>query len=149
MFDKLQDVLIINETYKNYLDYWCVYKIESNLIDTVGITTVLSSCLFDCASVCNYQKVRDTIAMTISPPEEFGQNTIFLVSGGRVAKDAADPYSSVPCMANISLYQYDIVESRWPAGSSEEVKALIGSDVTNVKGATMKAFAPNGGGIHE
>ena len=95
MFDKLQDFIVINETYKQYPDYWYMYKIEPNLIDTVGITPVLNSRLFDCASVSDYQNVRDTIAITISPPEEFGQNTILLVSGGRVAKDAVDPYSSM------------------------------------------------------
>lgn len=143
--DKFQDVITINETYKEYPEYWSMYETESSLNSPVGSTPVLSSRLFDRASVSDSQKVRDTLAITIGPPEELGQNTILLVSGGQVAKDAADPYSGLHPAWRTSPF-LNIVGRGWLPGSSEEIKAYIRSDVTNVKGAAMKALAPNTGG---
>lgn len=115
-----------------------MYETESSLNSPVGNTPVLSSRLFDRASVSDSQKVRDTLTITIGPPEELGQNTILLVSGGQVAKDAADPYSGLHPAWRTSLF-LNIVGRGWLPGSSEEIKAYIRSDVTNVKGAAMKA----------
>jgi hypothetical protein len=143
--EKLQHSISIIETYKEYSDYWSMYEAESGLNDPVGITAALSSRLFDRASVSDYQKVRDTLTITIGPLEEFGQNTVLLVSGGQVAKDPFDPYSGLHPAWRTSPF-LNIVGRGWVAGSSEEVKAYIRNDVTNVKGAAMKALAPHTGG---
>jgi hypothetical protein len=144
--ETLQDFITISETYKEYTDYWSMYEAESGLNDTVGLTAVMSSRLFDRESVSDYQKVRNTLPVVIGPAEEFGQNTILLVSGGQVANDAADPYSGLHPAWRSSPF-VSIVGRGW-AGSetSEEVKAYIKNDVTNVKGAAMKALAPKTGG---
>ena len=143
--DKLRDSIIVTESYKEHPDYWSMYEAESSLNGPVGNTVALSSHLFDRASVSNYRKVRDTLAIAIGPPEEFGQNTVLLVSGGQVAKDAADPHSGLHPAWRTSPFM-SVVGRGWTPGSSEEVKAYIRSDVTNVKGAAMKALAPNTGG---
>lgn len=143
--DKLQDLIIISETYKEYPDYWTMYEAESSLNDPVGTTAALSSRLFDRASVSDSNQLRNTLATTIGPPEEFGQNTVLLVSGGQVFKDAADAFSGLHPAWRTSPFM-NIVGRGWPAGASEEVKAYIRHDVTSVKGAAMKALAPNTGG---
>lgn len=143
--ERLQGIITISETYREYPDYWSMYEAESSLNDSVGTTAALSSRLFDRASVSDHQKVRDTLATIIGPPEEFGQNTVLLVSGGQVSKDAADPYTGLHPAWRTSPF-ISIVGRGWPAGSGEDVKAYIRNDVTNVKGAAMKALAPNTGG---
>lgn len=70
---------------------------------------------------------------------------MLLVSGGQVAKDAADSYSGLHPAWRKSPFM-NIVGRGWAPGSSEEAKAVIRSDITNVKGAAMKALAPNTGG---
>jgi hypothetical protein len=143
--DKLQDIVTISESYKEYSDYWSMYESESSLNDPVGVTAVVSSRLFDRKSVSDYQNVRDTLPTIIGPAEEMGQNTILLVSGGQVTKDAADPYSGLLPAWRTSPFM-SIIGRGWLPRSSEEIKAYIRSDVTNVKGAAMKALAPNTGG---
>lgn len=142
---KLQDYITITESYKEYPDYWSMYEAESGLNDPVGSPAALTSRLFDRASVSSYQKVRDTLAITIGPPEEFGQNVVLLVSGGQVTKDAADAYSGLLPAWRTSPFM-NIVGRGWAPGSSEETIANVRNDVTNVKGAAMKALAPNTGG---
>lgn len=73
------------------------------------------------------------------------QNTILLVSGGQVAKDAADPHFGLHPAWRKSPF-ISIVGRGWLPGSSEEIRTYIRSDVTKVKGAARKALAPNTGG---
>ena len=72
--DKLQDLITISETYKEYPDYWTMYEAESSLNDPVGTTAALSSRLFDRASVSDSNQLRNTLATTIGPPAANGVN---------------------------------------------------------------------------
>ncbi|KAJ4986797.1 FAD-linked oxidoreductase-like protein 13 [Stagonosporopsis vannaccii] len=143
--DKLQHLITITESYKEYPDYWSMYEVESNLNDPVGNTAALSSRLLDRTSVSNATAVRSALATIIGPAEEFGQNTVLLVTGGQVAKDAADLFSGLHPAWHASSFM-SIVGRGWLAGTSQEVQAYIRNDVTNVKGRALKELAPHMGG---
>lgn len=143
--DKLSEYITINETYRVYSDYWSMYEAESGVVDSVGVSGGISSHLFDTASVSDYQKVRSTLNITTGAPDEFAVNTLQLVSGGQVTKDAADPFSGLNPAWRKSPFVYAVSMS-WAPGSSEAIKQTVRDDLTFIKGTAQKALAPNTGG---
>ncbi|KAH6612113.1 FAD binding domain-containing protein [Boeremia exigua] len=137
----LNATIHISESYTEYPDYWSMYAAESSLNDPVGTPAALSSRLLDRASVSNTPLLRSTLATIIGPAEEFGQNTVLLVTRPR----APDAFSGLHPAWHTSHF-LSIVGRGWPAGSPAEVQAYIRSDVTNVKGKALKELAPHTGG---
>ncbi|KAJ8114945.1 hypothetical protein OPT61_g3289 [Boeremia exigua] len=139
--EKLEHIITITETYKEYPDYWTMYEAESSLNSPVGNTAALSSRLLSRASVSNPTALRNTLTTIIGPAQEFGQNTVLLVTGGQVARDAADPFSGLhPAWRKASFMT--IIGRGWLPGTSADVQAHIRADVT-VKGAALKKLAPD------
>jgi hypothetical protein len=142
---KLDDIVFINETYKEYSDYWSMYDAESGLHDSVGSEASLTSRLFTPASVSNYDKVRDYIRTASGDPQDFTSNVVLLVSGGQVAKDAKDPHTGLHPAWRRSPFLH-VIGWGWAPGSSEGIKAYVRNNVTYVKGAAQKVIAPDTGG---
>jgi hypothetical protein len=140
--EKLQDKVTLNETYKEYPDYWSMYDAESGLNDPIGNEAALTSRLFDPKSVKDFSKVRSYINTATGSPTEYVSNVVLLVSGQSVGEDA---YSGLHPAWRTSPFLH-IIGWGWAPGSSEEIKAYVRNDVTNVKGAAQKALAPDTGG---
>lgn len=143
--DGLKASISINETYSAYHDYWTFYEAKSGLHDPVGNEAALTSRLFDPASLSNHAKVRKYVETVSGKPQDYVSNVIELVSGGQVFEEAKDPNSGLLPAWRTSPFLH-IVGEGWAPGSSDDIKAAVRKDVTNVKGAAQKAMAPNTGG---
>lgn len=146
MLSKFRDVLFIGETFETYTDYWSFYEIESGLYDPTGDTSILTSRMIDPPSVANYNEVRDLVEIVSGEPEEFASNVVLLVSGGQVFKDASDETSGLHPAWRTSPFVLVTGIGISKQASNAERKAL-NDNVTVIKGAATKKFAPNTGVI--
>ncbi|KAF2826598.1 FAD-binding domain-containing protein [Ophiobolus disseminans] len=140
--ERLDVVIRVNETYKQYPSYWPMYDTESGLGGPVGSEAALTSRLFSASSVSNFSKVRTYIEIASGSPQDFVSNVLLLVSPQRIG---LDPYSSLHTAWRTSAFAH-IVGWGWAPGSSEQVKAYVRNNVTNVKGRAQKVLAPRTGG---
>lgn len=142
---KFKDVLVINEVFATYNDYWSFYEAESGLNDPAGDMSILTSRMVDRDAVKDYKRLREAVEVISGKPEEFATNVVLLVSGGKVFEDAKDKSSGLHPAWRTSPFV--VVTSRGisKTAPNAEQKALR-DDITFVKGAAMKKLAPNTGG---
>jgi hypothetical protein len=142
---KLQSIVVVNETYKEYPDYWSMYDAESGLHDTVGSEASLTSRLFDPASVSDYNKIRKYVETASGGALDFTSNVVLLTSGGQVALDGKDPHAGLHPAWRTSPFAH-VIGWGWAPGSSAAMKSYVRNNITSVKGAAQKAVAPSTGG---
>lgn len=142
---KFEDDLIVDIQYASYTDYWSFYDKELGLYDPAGITWAMSSRLFDRPALENAAGVREYVEVTSGKPEEYVGNSVLVVSGGQVFKDAADKNSGLhPAWRTSPLL---IVTFRNPEKTiSNADRQALNHDMTFVKGGAGKKLAPNTGG---
>ncbi|KAF2850217.1 FAD binding domain-containing protein [Plenodomus tracheiphilus IPT5] len=140
--ERLERIVTVNETYKQYPEYWSMYDAESGLDDVVGSEAALTSRLFNLPSVSNLGKVREYIKVASGSPQDFVSNVVLLVSGQDVGEDA---YSGLHPAWRTSPFLH-VIGWGWAPGSTEELKAYVRNNVTSIKGAAQKALAPDTGG---
>ncbi|KAH8888068.1 FAD/FMN-containing protein [Thozetella sp. PMI_491] len=139
-----KDVLFINETYADYADYWSFYYENSGQETTVGLMAGSGSRLFDKESLSDPTAVRNLVEVLAGKTGEHVINTLSIVAGGQVSKDAADPNSGV-LPAWRTAYLHASTGRIFTAATPEADRETILYDVTYNKVAAMKALAPNTG----
>lgn len=143
--EQYNSTLFISDDYASYTNYWSFFEAESAVYDPTGSTSILSSRLIDRATVQNYTAMREAVDIVGGVDAEYVTNVIDLVSGGQVFADAADTTSGLNPAWRISNYLVTISRGVALNATNEERFAVM-DDITYVKGAALKALAPDTGG---
>ncbi|KAK4130802.1 FAD-binding domain-containing protein [Trichocladium antarcticum] len=143
--DGFKDKLFIESTFKEYPDYWSFYYGESGLYDPAGTTSFVSSRMIDTKAVADYQKVCDAVEILGGKPTQVASNVLLLVSGGQVFEDAADKSSGLHPAWRTSPFVM-VAGAGLPKVASQAQRDSITHDITHVRGAALKALAPDTGG---
>jgi FAD/FMN-containing dehydrogenase len=136
--------LVVSISYLSFPSYTAYYAAFYAALP-VGTVGALGSRFFDrvalTGSPANLKKM---LNITAGGRGEFTINSVCLVGGGQVFKDANDPYSGVN-PAWRTAYVHNIVARGFAPGSDALTQATVHNDITYNKVAAMRALAPNTG----
>lgn len=137
--------LFVSVTYASYPTYWDFYKNESGVEPPVGYSGAIGSRLFDRAALAgNSTGLREMLKTIAGTQGQFTSNNFELVGGGKVFKDASDPFSGVNPAWRTSYMSNIVARGLPPQGNASTITAVY-NDITYTKVTAMKAQAPNTG----
>lgn len=138
--------LVFSTSYLSFPSYTAYYDtLSGGQVAVGGSGGAASSRLFDRRALTSSpENLKKMLNVTAGTPGEFTLTSVSLVGGGAVFTDASDPNSGVLPAWRVS-YVHNVVSRSWPAGANASTQAAFHHDLTYVKGAAMRALAPNTG----
>lgn len=147
LLDKINqynESLYISSSYVSYSDYWSFFKNTSVDDNPVGVQAASGSRLLDSKALSDFTTVRNLVGVLAGAEGEHVTNVMSIVSGGKVAEDASDIYSSVlPAWRTAIIHQ--TVARVFIGDLTEDEKQEIYDDITYTKIGAMKTLAPDTG----
>jgi FAD/FMN-containing dehydrogenase len=134
----------VTQSWTSYDNFWKLFNNVSGGDDPGFPVGAIASRFFDRKALQNNTSLREMLDVLAGPPDDITLHGSMCMSGGQIWKNADDPYTAVHPAWRTS-YCLQLSQRSWPSDADESLISAIKHEVSTVKAAAMKAFAPDTG----